>query len=248
MCWMSDNEMHRGFLELPNGAPMLSGDIAAKVGRPNSSVLACLVEMERLSVFSRDDRGCIYSRRMARDTHISNVRREAAKARHETEKRAANGQFAGGFAPAKPEFAPPKPHANGMQKPAVTASVPVLVSKTHTLACADRFEEFIKPWPRVSNPDHAARCWISAVDSDAEASQAFAARDRYLASDEVSRGVVMDPAKWLRDQKSAKWGGKWPAAGARAPKNCNGERKALPPADPSKVGNYDPKFYLKGKE
>jgi hypothetical protein len=128
MCWMSDNEMHRGFLELPNGTPMLSGDIAAKVGRPNTSVQRCLDEMERLGIFSKDERGCVYSRRMARDTHISSVRREAAKARHDTEKRAASGQFCSDFAPAKQDFAPPKPHAKGMQKPTVTASVPVSAS------------------------------------------------------------------------------------------------------------------------
>jgi hypothetical protein len=84
--------------------------------------------MERLGIFSRDERGCIYSRRMARDTHISDVRRAAAKSRHETEKRAANGKFCSDFAPAKPDFAPPKVPANGMQKPTVTATVPDSVS------------------------------------------------------------------------------------------------------------------------
>ena len=82
---------------------------------------------------------------------------------------------------------------------------------------ADRFHEFIAPWPRVANPDHAARCYLSCIDTDTDADEAraFAARDRYLASDEVARGVITDPAKWLMDQKAAKWGGKWPAA--RAP-------------------------------
>lgn len=83
-------------------------------------------------------------------------------------------------------------------------------------ALADRFVEFIEPWPRVANPDHAARAWLSCVDTPTDEGLAFAARDRYLASDEVSRGVVTDPAKWLMDQKSAKWGGKWPTAVARA--------------------------------
>jgi hypothetical protein len=82
-------------------------------------------------------------------------------------------------------------------------------------AKVDRFAEFIAPWPRVANPDHAARAWLSCVDTPADEGLAFAARDRYLASDEVSRGVVTDPAKWLMDQKSAKWGGKWPQAVTR---------------------------------
>lgn len=78
-----------------------------------------------------------------------------------------------------------------------------------------RFREFLEPWPRVANPDHAARCWISVVDSAESEAAAFAARDRYLASDEVSRGVITDPTRWLGDQKSAGWAGKWPAAVAR---------------------------------
>jgi hypothetical protein len=91
---------------------------------------------------------------------------------------------------------------------------------------ADRFAEFIAPWPRVAKPDQAARMWLSVIDTPADEDLAFLARDRYLASDEVARGVVGDPAKWLQDQKSAKWGGKWPAAVARAPngKASTGDR------------------------
>lgn len=80
----------------------------------------------------------------------------------------------------------------------------------------DRFAEFIEPWPRVAKPDQAARMWISVIDTPADEAAAFAARDRYLASEEVSRGIVGDPARWLQDQKSAKWAGKWPG------KNGNG--------------------------
>ena len=83
----------------------------------------------------------------------------------------------------------------------------------------DRFSEFAAPWPRVANPDNAARSWISCVDTAADEALAFAARDRYLASDEVSRGIVMDLARWIMEQKSAKWAGKWPA-----PAKQNGAR------------------------
>ena len=103
------------------------------------------------------------------------------------------------------------------QTPRVTA--PAVV-------CADRFAEFIAPWPRVVNPDHAARAWLSCVDTTAEEALAFAARERYLASDEVSRGGVTDPAKWLIEQKSARWEGKWPPATVRVPNGraSTGER------------------------
>ena len=78
-------------------------------------------------------------------------------------------------------------------------------------AVADAFSDWLKPWPRCASPDMAARAWLSTVTGDV-LSLAFAARDRYLASDEVRRGAVMEPAKWLFAQKDAGWCGKWPVA------------------------------------
>ncbi len=100
LCWMHGNESHRGFLELPTGEPMVEQDIASKVGKPAREVRAALEEMARVGLYSQDDRGCIYSRRMAREYHISEVRRAAANRRMEASKRAADGKFAGDFAPA----------------------------------------------------------------------------------------------------------------------------------------------------
>lgn len=76
---------------------------------------------------------------------------------------------------------------------------------------ADGFDEWLRPWPRVSSPDTAARAWISVVTA-ADVDAVFACRDRYLASDEVARGAIMDVAKWLFAQASAKWQGRWPVA------------------------------------
>jgi hypothetical protein len=73
-----------------------------------------------------------------------------------------------------------------------------------------RFEDFIAPWPTVRNPDGAARAYVDCVTvADEEA--AFAARDRYLASDEVSRGVITGVERWLYDQRKSGWTGKWAA-------------------------------------
>ena len=121
LCWMHDNEAHRGFAELPSGFPLLSGDIAAKVGKSEAAVNKLLGEMERVGIYSRDDRGCVYSRRMARDTHISIVRSAAAKSRLDKSKRAADGSFAGDFDPANGP-------AKSKQNPTVTASASVSVS------------------------------------------------------------------------------------------------------------------------
>ncbi len=76
----------------------------------------------------------------------------------------------------------------------------------------DRYQEFITPWPRLGKPDDAFRAWLSVVNTAEDVTLAFAARDRYLASDEVARGVCAEPSKWLFDQSRGKWAGKWPAA------------------------------------
>lgn len=109
MCWASDNEEHRGFLELPTGEPMTELDIAHRVGKPIKEVRPALDAMRRLGTFSEDARGCIFSRRMARDTHISEVRRQAASKRASIIERAKDGTFAGAKFRAKREQNPTVP-------------------------------------------------------------------------------------------------------------------------------------------
>ncbi len=94
-------------------------------------------------------------------------------------------------------------------------------SPTHTKSVrapelsGSAFKDWIDPWPRISDFDSAARAWISVIkDPDSEAA-AFSARDRYLASDEVSRGVVAAPHKWLFEQSRSGWAGKWPPKQSR---------------------------------
>lgn len=166
MCWASDNEEHRGFLELPTGHPMTDLDIAHRVGKPIKEVRAAIEAMRRLGTFSEDARGCIFSRRMARDTHISEVRRQAAEKRARTISRAADGSFSSPLTspgenpkPPRSEVAPQwltkpnsplesskdinfggaKPPAKPEQNPTVTASASVSVPVsvlTHTQSSA----------------------------------------------------------------------------------------------------------------
>jgi hypothetical protein len=83
-------------------------------------------------------------------------------------------------------------------------------SKTNTNgAPVNRFSEWIEPWPRVGDPDSALRNYLSRVTPETE-SAAFACRDRYLSSDEVGRGVVIEPWKFIRTQADCGWTGKWP--------------------------------------
>lgn len=79
-----------------------------------------------------------------------------------------------------------------------------------------RFAEFSEGWQRVANPGYALQAWMSCVRSTDDEASAFAARERYLASADVARGVFTDLAKWLFDQRAAKWAGQWPRPAADA--------------------------------
>jgi hypothetical protein len=89
----------------------------------------------------------------------------------------------------------------------VSASVSESVK---TKEIPNRFNEWIAPWSRNGDPDMAARLWISLVYPEHQ-DAAFACRDRYLASDEVARGIVMDPHNFISKQAHSGWSGKWPS-------------------------------------
>lgn len=60
-----------------NGKPMTEGQLARLVGEPVKPTLKWLAELEAAAVFSRDDQGRIYSRRMVKDERLRNIRAEA---------------------------------------------------------------------------------------------------------------------------------------------------------------------------
>ena len=62
-----------------NGKPMAPAQIARMVGESPSVVTKLLAELEDVGVFSRDEQGCIYSRRMVKDEHVRNVRADAGR-------------------------------------------------------------------------------------------------------------------------------------------------------------------------
>lgn len=219
LCWMHQNEERRGFLTLPSGEPMTRWDIASRVGKPTREVESCLKEMERVGVYTTSELGVLFCRRMVRETHISKVRSTAAKSRRSIETSEVCSTFAIAKVPTKEQ-----------QKGSVTASASVSDTHTHKRVqnlqrspskqieqgaagsgLTDRFSDWLRPWPRVPNPDQALRWWISVVKTPAHVEGAFAARDRYLSSEEVSRGIVQDPGKFLEQQSRGAWNGKWPS-------------------------------------
>ena len=76
---------------------------------------------------------------------------------------------------------------------------------------SQRFAEFWGLYPLKTGEDLACQIWLSLVSLANEAA-VFACLNRYLASDHVSRGVVMAPRNWLHDCARDKWACEWPAA------------------------------------
>lgn len=74
-----------------------------------------------------------------------------------------------------------------------------------------RWQEFIDRYPLRVELNDAASQFVSVVTELNEA-QVFACLDRYLLSDQVARGVVSKPAKWLLTQHRDKWIADWPKA------------------------------------
>ena len=62
-----------------NGKPMTEQQIARAVGEAPSVIAKLLAELESSGVFSRDDNGSIYSRRMIKDERLRNIRADAGR-------------------------------------------------------------------------------------------------------------------------------------------------------------------------
>ena len=111
LCFMFESK-ERGYLIWPDGSPRSNEDIADAVsGGDRSEKVKAIEELERKGVLSRDSKGVLYSRRMARLGEISQMRSEA-----------------GSKPKAKPEQTANKPGTKGEQKPGVTVSDSVSVS------------------------------------------------------------------------------------------------------------------------
>jgi hypothetical protein len=105
LCFMFESK-ERGYLIWPDGSPRSNEDIADAVsGGDRSDKVKAIEELEKKGVLSRDSRGVLYSRRMARLGEISQMRSEA-----------------GSKPKAKPEQTANKPGTKGEQKQGVTVS------------------------------------------------------------------------------------------------------------------------------
>lgn len=73
----------------------------------------------------------------------------------------------------------------------------------------EAFHRWLDAWPSCADRDGAARAWISRIDNPDQESAAFACRDRYLASEQVSRGIIQEPKKFIMVQADCGWSGTW---------------------------------------
>ncbi len=80
-------------------------------------------------------------------------------------------------------------------------------------AASPKFGEWWDRWSRltglVQHKEAAARAWVSVVKTGDE-DKIAACLERYGASDQVARGVITNPDKWLFDQNRNAWAGDWP--------------------------------------
>jgi len=77
MCVMHESELY-GVLSI-NGAPMSLQQIARTVGESTATTAKLISELQSSGVFSVNESGCIYSRRMLKDERLRNVRADAGR-------------------------------------------------------------------------------------------------------------------------------------------------------------------------
>lgn len=91
------------------------------------------------------------------------------------------------------------------------------------------FAQFWLRWceltKRKQRESYACQAWISVVEFDTEA-LALACLERYGASDEVRRGIVTNPDKWIFDQARDKFTGEWQSPDPLPPPNGSRSAKA----------------------
>lgn len=78
MLFLMHESTPRGFLEL-NERPLSDAQLARLTGTSLDELTLLIQELETAGVFSRDERGVIFSRRMHRDEYIRQIRSDAGK-------------------------------------------------------------------------------------------------------------------------------------------------------------------------
>lgn len=212
----------RGYLEHPNGAAITVDDLARMEGCTVREIKSALAELERFGIFSTDENGVIFNRRMVHDTDISEKRKRAASVRLLASYRDHDGRFAGDFAPAKQpansqqnsEFAPAKSPIDGpakaQQNTVLSSSIststsnsppypPPSTNEASKPPWAPDWERCVREYPEtgVVNPMSDCRLFLSIVDSPEEETLFFEGLGRWKGCQRWQEGYVVDLEKFL---------------------------------------------------
>jgi len=125
---------------------------------------------------------------------------------------------------------PPEPEPYIAIAIARAAPVPL----TNGQSPSGRFAEWWARYPLKNGENLCAQLWVSVVTAENE-SLVFSCLDRYLASEQVSRGVLKRPNNWLHDCSRDNWKSDWPPA----VKNGYGDRNLPPATKPDRPSESD---------
>lgn len=196
MCVAHEAEVY-GVLAI-NGKQMNIQQIARSVGESPALVSKLMSELEESNVFSRDESGCIFSRRMVKDEHIREVR--------------ANAGSLGG----NPTLLKQKDKQKVKQgnKQILTPSSSSSSSENTPVVPDDLFERFYQSYPRHTAKQKAHEAWdkLKLIPDDSR----IEAMRRGLAVAKQSRQwleekgrFVPHAATWLNGQR---WTDEMPSA------------------------------------
>jgi hypothetical protein len=131
--------------------------------------------------------------------------------------------------PPAPDSAPESPATtpvNGSPVPAIAvAPAPVPEPESAPPAKPDPWDAFVKDYPLKLDLHSAEQRYRDLVGPEDEA-KAFACMGRYLASDQVDRGVVMGLERFIERQAADGWRGEWPRPRSPNRKPTRGEADA----------------------
>lgn len=181
------------------GNPMTAQHIARSVGESLAVVKRLLAELEEAGVFSRDERGCIYSRRMCKDERSREKRAAGGEAGAEFGHLGAEHGKKGGrprkeTGDKKPPFDPP------LEPPPSSSSSSSI--KPPDPPSPVGFGEFWSAYPRKVGKGEAEKAWK--VTKGVELKTILQAIERARATEQWRKDggqFIPHPATWLRQKR-----------------------------------------------
>jgi hypothetical protein len=190
MLFVAHGSQRYGYLET-DGKPIPDELMFRRCGCVNvEEYRGLLAELLSAGVPSKTPEGILYSRRMARDQQERDATAQRVRRHRE---RASN-------APVTPMYAVEvrshKSEVREHQHPGVSAS-PAASLESETRAAA--FDVFWEHWPRKEAKSAASRAWTKIPV--AEYAPIMAGLEKWILSDQWTRGVIPHPATWLNGKR-----------------------------------------------